>query len=1388
MLQPTPAARSTVAERMRLVAACSLLTAFVFQQAPGRLVADTKLDLVVAPGGFLERALHLWEPDGFFGQVQNQGYGYLFPMGPFFLLGHLAQLPGWVVQRAWMSMLVCVAFLGVVRLAGALQIGTPGARLLGALCYALAPRMITVLGASSVEVLPMALAPWVVAPLVRGSLVGSPRTAAMRSGVAVLLAGGVNAVATAAVLPLPALYLLTLGRGPRRAALMRWWSLAVGLAVLWWLVPLLLLGRYSPPFLDFIESARITTLPTNLADTLRGTDHWLAFLADSGGPVWRAGWTLVTTPMLVIESALLAGLGLAGLCARDLAHRSFLVLGALTGLVLVTMGHVGPVDGLLASPLQTLLDAALAPLRNVHKFDPVLRLPLALGVVHLLGLVSRADRRRVPSVSVAAAYVVVGALVAGVAAPLLIRQLTPRQDFESVPGYWSQAADWLARHEDDGRALLVPASRTGAYYWGDTRDEPLQALARSPWAVRDAVPLSQPGSIRVLDAVERRLAAGRPSPGLAAFLGRAGVAYLVVRNDLDYGRAGTARPVLVHAAIEGSRGFTRAAAFGPAVGGGSTPQGLVDEQLDRPYRAVEVYRVGTPDGPVDAYPAAQTVRVSGGPEGLLQLADRDWLGSQPTVLTSDGGTAGGRSARTVITDSLRRREVNFGRLGGSTSAVLAPEDALRLGGTAPDYLPAESRTGSTRSQTVARWEGARAVVSSSASDADAFGAARPEHQPWAALDQEPGTAWLSSGVGGAVGEWFELRFDEPRRLAGVVLHPDEQAPGPRVRRLRVTTDQGSRLVTLGPQDRRVPLVLPHGRTSRLRVTALAVAGGGPGFTFGLREVEVPGLQVSRPLQTPVDLQAGPARARPWVSLAAADDRRRGCTLVGERPLCAAVLARPGEEDGGIDRVVTLPTSGDYRRSVTVEGRAGAALDALLARTVLGSEVTASSSAVTDPRATGQAAMDRDVRTGWVAAPGDDDPTLRVRLPEARRVTGLQLLVDPALAASRAASVVVRTPVGLRAGDLGADGVVRFRGVTTDRLDVSFPVVVPLSSYNPYTRATTYQPVGLSELRVIGADDLRLANDPATLVGTACGEGPDLRLGTVTVPTQVLTTRQELLDGSAVEAEPCGQGTTRLEAGEIRVTARSTPEWAVTGIGLVPDLDFPETVTPIETRVERWDPTRRSVGIDARTSRTVLVVHENANDGWQATLAGRRLEPLVVDGWQQGFLVPAGREGVVQLEFAPDGPYRVGLLAGLLAGLLLVGLALAPGRPAGDRPAAAVPARPAWPWAAAASALALTLVAGWPGLVVAGAAVLSGRLIRGRAGAVLPAVVAASAALVSGLLLARHGWDDGGTYAGDRWEAPAAALVAAGGLVAGWVRSAAPVNSHFRRSAGLSSST
>ena len=103
--------------------------------------------------------------------------------------------------------------------------------------------------------------------------------------------GGQNATLVVACLVLPGLMLvLTPGRTlRRRAGDVAAWGALVTLASLWWLVPLLLLGSYSPPFLDFIESAASTAGTTGWLSSLRGTSHWVAFFTGGGRWAGRVG-------------------------------------------------------------------------------------------------------------------------------------------------------------------------------------------------------------------------------------------------------------------------------------------------------------------------------------------------------------------------------------------------------------------------------------------------------------------------------------------------------------------------------------------------------------------------------------------------------------------------------------------------------------------------------------------------------------------------------------------------------------------------------------------------------------------------------------------------------------------------------------------------------------------------------------------------------------------------------------------------------------------------------------------------------------------------------------------------------------------------------------------
>ncbi|MCU0266329.1 MAG: DUF3367 domain-containing protein, partial [Actinomycetia bacterium] len=966
-----------VVERVREATGAVVLVGVALIQSPGRIVADTKLDLVLEPGGFLARSLQAWDPQAAFGQLQNQAYGYLFPMGPFFWAGHALGVPAWIVQRLWWVLLLLVAYAGLLRLARALGMGTPATRLIAAMAYALAPRVVTVLGAISVEALPMAVLPWVLLPLVRGTRGGSPRRAAALSALAVAAMGGVNAAATLAVLVVPLVFLLTRARGPRARRLLAWWLGCTALAVSWWMLPLVVLGRYAYPFLDYIETSAVTTSVASATNVLRGVDHWLGFLVTGDGATWPAGYELAARPLLVAATVAVAGLGLAGIAARTTPERRFLGWSVLVGMLLVGIGYAGPGGSPLAEPVQALLDGPLAAFRNVHKFDPVVRLPLALGLAAALARAPEAARRLStvvpgeegvwlrarPALTGRLAHVAAVALLALAALPALAGRLAPPGTFEEVPDAWAAAADWLADREGEegGRALLVPASQFGDYTWGRPADEPLQALAASPWAVRNAVPLGAPGATRLLDAVESELALGRGSALLAPTLRRAGVQYLLLRNDLDAFTAGTP-PIVARATLLGSPGLTKVAGFG----GSPDPfqWSLFAAGRDQPedLESLEVFAV---DGTAERVTLlrADAVGLSGGPEATLGTAAG--LEGRALVAVADGG----RTAPAVITDTLRRRAKAFGSPTPRdyTPTLRATDDVLR-GRPAGDVLPYSGPP----HETVAVLVGARGVTaSSSAAEPAAVRPLGPAVRPAAAVDGDPRTAWVSD----AGDSRPRLRVELARAVqTGPVTVSARDLPAnvPTPRSVTVRTDAGDGVARFVDGVARVRL--PAGATTTLELT---VEPGGDGSSgVGISEVTPAALPaVAEPLALPRDAATG-ASTR-WV-LAREPGARRSCVLPGPEWACQPSLTRPAEERI-LDRLVDLGSATSVGVEIDVVPRQGAALEDLVDAAV-GVSVSASSRLVADVAARPGAALDGDPATAWLATPADARPTLTVRYP------------------------------------------------------------------------------------------------------------------------------------------------------------------------------------------------------------------------------------------------------------------------------------------------------------------------------------------------------------------------------------------------------------------------
>jgi arabinofuranan 3-O-arabinosyltransferase len=1225
--------------RMRLLAACVLLVGLALAQSPGVLVADTKLDLALAPGDFLLRAVHLWDAEGAFGQLQNQAYGYLWPMGPFFLLGSLLEIPDWAVQRLWVALVMCVAMLGAAKLSRALGVRSDLAAIAAGFAYALSPRMLTTLGPISIEAWPSALAPWVLLPLVIGARTGSPRRAAALSALAVAMVGGVNAAAAFAVIPLGALWLLTRTRGPRRRMLMTWWPLFTLLGTFWWLVPLFLMGVYSPPFLDYIESADNTTFPTTLFDALRGTSNWVPYVDTS----WRAGNDLIRDFYLPVNSGVLLFVGLWGIARRTNPHRLFLSLAVLLGLFAVTMGHLGSVEGWAAPGLNALLDGPLAPLRNVHKFDPLVRLPLVLGLAWLLDdALSRMHAARTPeglarfnlAVLVGTALIA----VAGAALPAVAGRLAPSGGFEEVPGYWDEAADFLAEQEDAGTALLLPGTSFGRYIWGFPRDEPMQVLASSPWAVRNAVPLTPAGNIRMLDAVERRLVQGIPSAGLASYLRRAGVSHLLVRNDLTTG-PDVPVPVLVHQALDGSPGLERVATFGPDVGGEAHLEGevgriLVNGGWQDTYPALEIYAVE--DGEVDFAVSSDVLPVVvGGPEDLLDLADLGLLKDEPTVLAADVEDAPAADQPVMLTDGLRKTERHFGRAHDGTSATLTEDDPLRMGNPAPDYLP----PGSEPWTTAAAYEGIRGVsASSSMADANAFGMLEAGQLPYAALDGITSTAWVANRRPEAA--WWQVDFDGPRILGEVTIRAGaDEREIIRVRTAGTTTEE----VALPPGGART-VALPGGPTTWLRIED---ASGRDGHRLSLAEVEVDDLDVRRSLDLPTLPEAwGNPDA---IVLRRLLDARNGCVEVDDAVRCVQGRDVAAEEPVHLRRTVTLAGSETYTADLRVQPRPGAALKVLLQRGQLAS-VTASSTGNRDPRASAFAAVDGDPGTTWTAQRTDVRPSFTLTWIGERRVKGLRLGVQIDTAARLPRELTLLWPGGDQVVDVRRDGSVRLdEPIVTERLTLQVREAEPATDLG-LDFAVTQVPVGIGELRVQGVPffPLTLPQDDVRL---PCGSGPKLQVGGRTFRTSVTASLADLYTNRTVPADVCGEGAVLLEAGVNTVDLKASPLFTANAL-VLSNGELPSSeVLPVGR--EDAGPVGRTLSV---AGGAVVAERMNTNPGWEAVQEGEALDEVVVDGWQQGWVLDDATVPI-EVRYAPDSSYRAALVAGLIGLVALAFLAL-----------------------------------------------------------------------------------------------------------------------------------
>ena len=1217
----TPEANRTPS--LWLVLASLPIIVGVLLQHVGKIIYVSRLDRILDPITMASRSLVLWNPYADMGSLQYQSIGYWIPFDAAFAIGVLLSSPTWVTERVLIAGLMVVGFWGCVRLADAMEIGTRPFRIVGGLGYVLSSVIISRVGQQQVFAMGAVFLPWSLVPLVHGSTRGSTRLAAARSSLAIALIGGANAAVPLAMIPIPLLYLLTRARGPRRASLIRWWLLTIPMAVIWWIIALRFFGAYGPNVIQYTETVATTTGPTPIFEVIRGTADWFARLSVNGVAL-PSGNAIAFRAVPIIGTSILAALGLAGLSHRRLPERRFVVMIFLLGILAVGGGFVGIFASPLSEQYRWLLTGPLAVFRNIYKFQAWITLPVALGVIHALShltdtrLVSRLPIRRLLVTSVALLVVFAGAY------PLWHNMLMKGRGFTDLPTAWTEARDFLDR-ERTGRVLVVPGLSQQEYDWGYTQQLPIQWGSDISWAIRSQAPLGGPGNIAYLDAIERALSAGG-DPALVNYLQRGGFSQVLVAADSAFRNYGAADPQTMFDALESS-GLEVVASFGDAA------YGFGD------LHQIEIFAVPDPEV-ARTYPMSSLTWLSGDTESTMKVPE-SLFGDRPYLITGGPRRSSVDPSQWIITDGNQRYATNFGRNVNNRSYVLGPFETLV---NDIDLTKLQLQPSTIESQTVMQLEGIRSITASSVGPG-IVERALADSQPANVLDGDPYTSWRPNRLRidqgddfGTTDQWIDMEFETPRvvdPLSITLLLGLLGDPVP----IDVTTltDNGSITSQLQPVNTVQSLAVAAGATKRLRVSISRDSFRRFGDLIGISELSFPGTPVTRSLRVPSDLAAQfaqPGSNTPaWVF--SRDSRSTGAST------------------SPIIREFTVPAAASLQLAVSGSVSSSPAVLRLIDRAEWMS-IDANSTLFDAPALAPRNLIDGDPSTVWMSGIAINDPE---RSPQVviswlgdHTVSQFRLGLDPQFAVPSSVTITVNGEVFER--PIAPDGSFEI----PERLTTALVLDLRYSIPNP---GEPLLGVGFSGIDIPGIAELYPGPvDRNATLSFPCGVGPGLTIDGERFDFAATTTYGDLIAHRPATLTPCNVRSIELAAGDHHLAATDGPD----GIGFDQIiLGTPPTLAAATTQtrslsIGKWGSTSRAAIIGAGEE-SLFVVNEVFNRGWRATLDGVRLEPLVIDGWRQAFIVPAGSGGTIDLDFTPNRSYQAGITIGilLLIGLLLLAL-------------------------------------------------------------------------------------------------------------------------------------
>jgi arabinofuranan 3-O-arabinosyltransferase len=1270
--------------------------------ARGRVAADTRQDLYVDPGDFLTRALTLWDPHVHLGTVTHSNIGNTFPIGTFYAVTDGLGVPAWVAQRLWLGGILFAAGAGVLFLARSIR-WRSGGILVAAAAYLLSPYVLQYAPRTSILLLPFAALPWLIGLTERALRTGGWRHPALMALLA-MASSGANVSTFALVALGPALWIAFALGG--RATTWRRVGVVVGRTAILtagtcalWLTALVVEARHGLNLLAYTETLPQVSTTSTAFETLRGLGYWLFYGTEAREPnISAAPHYLETTAVLVVSFAV-PGLALVSALLLRWRHRAFCVALILTGVIVGVGAYPFDDPSLVGRGFKSLADISSAGLALRSSTRAV---PLAvLGMSLLLGagvgaLWTRSTRAGVVATGVVAALVLIDAI------GLLSGDVVdPNFSRGTVPAYWRAAATALDRSRHDTRVLEIPGSQFAAYRWGSTYDTPiLPTLISRPSVAREEIPFGSPAAADLLSALDRRIQEGVFEPQALAPVARLlSAGAVLLRSDLAFERYATPRPQALWGLLQ-----SPPPGLGPPVGYGAPRPNrpdphvpLLDAQtLGIPASAPEpppvaVYRVTGVPSIVHAVASGRPTLLDGDGEGLVDAASAGLVtGANPILYSPSLSTrprdlrrALGAGADLVVTDTNRRRE----RRWRSTSYTTGLTD--RAGHSQPPTGQGEAELnvfpGTTdASRTVTEARGATV-------EASAYGGLvtfNPEQRAASAFDGDPSTAWEVGTIVDPRGTHLTLRSDRPlvadhldlvqaqggfrtRFVSEVLLRFDGGAP------VRVRLDPRSwtppgQTVTF-PQRRFSTLDIEVTDTVTTPEASLRGVSG-----TGFAEVGVPGLRVDELIRLPEDLtrRLSPAEASP-----------HRLTYVLTRLRANPAVTDHGDEERSLARVFTTPDSRVFSLSGTA--RLSAALPDDVVDRLLGSPdaggggVTITSSGrlpgAIDQRAS--AALDGDPATHWTGSLVQQAGAwVQVGLPTPHTIDQLDLSVVADGRHSVPTQVRVDAEGGSRVVELptvtdgsAPDAVratpVRFAPLTGSTFRVTVTAVRELDSPDATSGLPQPLPVAVAELGLPGVvappAPAALPGDCRRDVVTIDGAPVGIRVvGSTTDAVARRGLRVEACDGPVLLGR--GRHVLRTAPGSrLGVDVDRLVLGSDRGGGPLPLDDRGDPVPPPPpeaaptVKVVKSGSTSMHLRVSASSRPSWLVLGESRSDGWTARLSsGHGLgAPTLVNGYANGWYLPAGGAREVVLTWTPQRTIRAALIVaalGLLLCLVLVG--------------------------------------------------------------------------------------------------------------------------------------